>query len=155
MSRRLHALVLHGVFILSGISALIYQLVWQRALLTIYGSNVESVAMVVAAFLAGLGIGSIAGGWISKSARAPLAQIAEQLITADKKLSDAYDVIERAAEKRDVLQAEVAKLGRRMADAMADAGVDGVRLHGKNITRCLEEHATVDISDDEYTDLSN
>lgn len=72
MSRRLHALVLHGVFILSGISALIYQLVWQRALLTIYGSNVESVAMVVAAFLAGLGIGSIAGGWISKSARAPL-----------------------------------------------------------------------------------
>lgn len=92
---------------------------------------------------------------LPKSARAPLAQIAEQLITADKKLSDAYDVIERAAEKRDVLQAEVAKLGRRMADAMADAGVDGVRLHGKNITRCLEEHATVDISDDEYTDLSN
>ncbi len=72
MSRRLHAIILHGVFILSGISALIYQLVWQRALLTIYGSNVESVAMVVAAFLAGLGIGSIAGGWISKSARAPL-----------------------------------------------------------------------------------
>ncbi|WP_395737824.1 fused MFS/spermidine synthase [Prosthecobacter sp.] len=72
MSRRLHAMVLHGVFILSGISALIYQLVWQRALLTIYGSNVESVAMVVAAFLAGLGIGSIAGGWISKFARAPL-----------------------------------------------------------------------------------
>ncbi len=72
MSRRLHAIILHGVFILSGISALIYQLVWQRALLTIYGSNVESVAMVVAAFLAGLGIGSIVGGWISKSTRAPL-----------------------------------------------------------------------------------
>ncbi len=72
MSHRLHAIILHGVFILSGISALIYQLVWQRALLTIYGSNVESVAMVVAAFLAGLGIGSIVGGRISKSARAPL-----------------------------------------------------------------------------------
>jgi len=72
MSHRLHAVILHGVFILSGISALIYQLVWQRALLTIYGSNVESVAMVVAAFLAGLGIGSLAGGWISQSTRAPL-----------------------------------------------------------------------------------
>jgi spermidine synthase len=72
MSRSLHAIILHGVFILSGISALIYQLVWQRALLTIYGSNVESVAMVVAAFLAGLGIGSLFGGWISKSSRAPL-----------------------------------------------------------------------------------
>lgn len=72
ISRRLHAIILHGVFILSGISALIYQLVWQRALLTIYGSNVESVAMVVAAFLAGLGIGSLFGGWISKSTKAPL-----------------------------------------------------------------------------------
>lgn len=71
-SRRLHAVILHGVFILSGVSALIYQLVWQRALLTIYGSNVESVAMVVAAFLTGLGIGSLLGGWISKSTRAPL-----------------------------------------------------------------------------------
>lgn len=72
MPPRLHAIILHGVFILSGVSALIYQLVWQRALLTIYGSNVESVAMVVAAFLAGLGIGSLFGGWVSKSARAPL-----------------------------------------------------------------------------------
>lgn len=60
------------VFVISGVSALIYQMVWQRALLTIYGSNVESVAMVVAAFLTGLGIGSLAGGWISKSARWPL-----------------------------------------------------------------------------------
>lgn len=64
--------VLFSVFVLSGVSALIYQMVWQRALLTIYGSNVESVAMVVAAFLMGLGIGSLAGGWISKSARWPL-----------------------------------------------------------------------------------
>lgn len=72
MPPRLHAIILHGVFVLSGVSALIYQLVWQRALLTIYGSNVESVAMVVAAFLAGLGIGSLVGGRVSKSARAPL-----------------------------------------------------------------------------------
>ena len=64
--------VLFGVFVLSGISALIYQIVWQRSLLMIFGSNVESVAMVVAAFLMGLGIGSIAGGWISKQERVPL-----------------------------------------------------------------------------------
>ena len=64
--------VLFSVFVLSGVSALIYQMVWQRALLTIYGSNVESVAMVVAAFLTGLGIGSLAGGWVSKSLRWPL-----------------------------------------------------------------------------------
>ena len=64
--------VLFPVFVLSGISALIYQLVWQRMLLMIYGSNVESVAMVVAAFLMGLGIGSLCGGWLSESRRIPL-----------------------------------------------------------------------------------
>ena len=78
-------LVLFGVFVLSGVSALIYQMVWQRALLLIYGSNVESVAMVVAAFLMGLGIGSLAGGWVSKQARAPLVilfGLAELLVGA-------------------------------------------------------------------------
>jgi predicted membrane-bound spermidine synthase len=64
--------VLFPVFVLSGISALIYQLVWQRMLLMIYGSNVESVAMVVAAFLMGLGIGSLLGGWLSENRRIPL-----------------------------------------------------------------------------------
>jgi predicted membrane-bound spermidine synthase len=64
--------ILLGVFILSGVSALIYQLVWQRALLMIFGSNVESVAMVVASFLMGLGMGSLVGGWVSKQERAPL-----------------------------------------------------------------------------------
>lgn len=64
--------VLFSVFVLSGVSALIYQMVWQRALLTIYGSNVESVAMVVAAFLMGLGFGGLAGGALSKTRRVPL-----------------------------------------------------------------------------------
>lgn len=58
--------VLFPVFVLSGISALIYQMVWQRALLNLYGSNVESVTMVVAAFLMGLGFGSLAGGFVSR-----------------------------------------------------------------------------------------
>ena len=64
--------LLYGVFVLSGVSALIYQLVWQRSLLMIFGSNVESVAMVVTAFLMGLGLGSMVGGWVSQQPRAPL-----------------------------------------------------------------------------------
>jgi spermidine synthase len=64
-------LVIHVVFVISGIAALIYQLVWQRSLMMIYGSNIESVAMVVSAFMIGLGIGSIAGGAVSKK-RVPL-----------------------------------------------------------------------------------
>jgi spermidine synthase len=65
-------LVVHGVFIISGAAALLYQLVWQRSLLTIYGTNVESVAMVVSAFMVGLGLGSLVGGEVSKWPGAPL-----------------------------------------------------------------------------------
>ena len=64
--------LLFSVFTLSGISALIYQMIWQRALFTIYGCNVESVAMVVTAFMVGLGLGSLAGGWVSERTRFPL-----------------------------------------------------------------------------------
>ena len=54
------------LFFLSGISALIYQVVWQRSLFAIYGINVESVTVVVSAFMLGLGLGSIAGGYVSR-----------------------------------------------------------------------------------------
>ncbi|HVZ65415.1 MAG TPA: hypothetical protein VG936_12650 [Lacunisphaera sp.] len=60
------------VFVASGVSALLYQLIWQRSLLVLYGSNTESVAMVVTAFLVGLGLGSLAGGAVSKLPGAPL-----------------------------------------------------------------------------------
>tara|TARA_B100000530_G_C15835347_1_gene439078 strand:- start:209 stop:898 length:690 start_codon:yes stop_codon:yes gene_type:complete len=63
------------IFTLSGISALLYQLIWQRALLTIFGSNIESVTVVVSAFMLGLGIGSLVGGSISKRPGVPLLLI--------------------------------------------------------------------------------
>jgi spermidine synthase len=60
------------LFFLSGFPALIYQVVWQRTLFAIYGVNVESVTVVVSAFMLGLGLGSLAGGRVSKSRSAPL-----------------------------------------------------------------------------------
>src|SRR5277367_6524759 len=53
------------LFLCSGMPALVYQIVWQRALFSIYGVNAQSVAVIVAAFMIGLGIGSLAGGWAS------------------------------------------------------------------------------------------
>jgi spermidine synthase len=53
------------LFFCSGMPALIYQIVWQRALFSIYGVNAESVAVIVSAFMLGLGIGSLVGGWAS------------------------------------------------------------------------------------------
>src|ERR1700704_2786353 len=53
---------LYLLFFVSGFPALIYQIVWQRALFAIYGVNIESVTVVVSAFMLGLGLGSLAGG---------------------------------------------------------------------------------------------
>jgi spermidine synthase len=62
---------IHILFFSSGFPALIYQIVWQRALFAIYGLNVQSVTMVVSGFMLGLGLGSLAGGALSRSARLP------------------------------------------------------------------------------------
>ena len=52
--------------------ALIYQIVWQRSLFSIYGVNMESITVVVTAFMLGLGLGSLFGGWLSKHSRVPV-----------------------------------------------------------------------------------
>src|ERR1700722_2512784 len=58
--------ILCVLFFFSGFPALIYQLTWQRELFRIFGVNSESVTIVVTAFMLGLGLGSLAGGWVSK-----------------------------------------------------------------------------------------
>jgi spermidine synthase len=51
-------------FLLSGASALVYQVAWQRILALSSGVGLYSMAMIVAAFMAGLGLGShLGGGW--------------------------------------------------------------------------------------------
>lgn len=60
------------LFFVSGIPALLYQIVWERALFTFYGVNIESVTITVTAFMVGLGIGSIAGGRLSTVGKVPL-----------------------------------------------------------------------------------
>src|SRR5215468_11520276 len=63
--RKKENLLLSTLFLCSGMPALIYQIVWQRVLFSIYGVNSESVAVVVSAFMIGLGLGSLLGGWLS------------------------------------------------------------------------------------------
>src|ERR1700679_4085867 len=61
----------YSIFVLSGFSALLYQVVWQRSLFAIFGINVESVTVIVAAFMLGLGVGSLAGGEVSRDPKRP------------------------------------------------------------------------------------
>lgn len=53
-------------FFVSGMPALVYQLIWQRVLFRIFGVNMESVTIVVTAFMLGLGIGSLIGSWLAQ-----------------------------------------------------------------------------------------
>lgn len=63
---------LYLLFFTSGFPALLYQVVWQRALFAIYGVNIESVTVIVTAFMLGLGVGSLLGGAVSTNRRVPL-----------------------------------------------------------------------------------
>jgi spermidine synthase len=54
------------LFLVSGFAALIYQITWQRALFTAFGVNIESITVVVSLFMLGLGLGSLAGGLLSR-----------------------------------------------------------------------------------------
>jgi spermidine synthase len=63
---RAQSALMAALFFCSGFPALIYQIVWQRVLFSIYGVNVQSVAVVVSAFMLGLGIGSLVGGRVSE-----------------------------------------------------------------------------------------
>jgi len=49
---------IYFLFFFSGISSLIYQVVWTRMLTLVFGHTIYSVSVVLSAFMAGLGLGS-------------------------------------------------------------------------------------------------
>ena len=54
-----------AAFFLSGAAGLIYQIAWQRLLFANFGVDVESITVVVSAFMLGLGIGGYFGGRVA------------------------------------------------------------------------------------------
>ncbi len=54
------------IFFLSGVSALIYQVVWQRLLTLYYGVGAFSITIIVSVFMAGLGLGALLGGYCAE-----------------------------------------------------------------------------------------
>src|SRR6266498_798797 len=59
-----------ALFVGSGAAGLIYQVVWSRELVLVFGNTTQAVSTIVTAFMAGLGFGSLAGGrWASHSSR--------------------------------------------------------------------------------------
>jgi predicted membrane-bound spermidine synthase len=68
-------ILIGALFGLSGTPALIYQVAWQRILAFHSGVGPSSIAAIVAAYMAGLGLGSLAGGALSRRLSSRLALI--------------------------------------------------------------------------------
>src|SRR4029079_16871832 len=55
------------LFFLSGLSGLIYQVVWVRLFGNVFGNTLYSTSLVVAVFMLGLGVGSfVVGAWADR-----------------------------------------------------------------------------------------
>jgi len=59
--------MIYLLFFLSGISGLVYQVVWVRMFGNVFGNTVYSASIVVAVFMLGLGVGSyVVGRWADR-----------------------------------------------------------------------------------------
>ena len=64
------------LFFLSGFSALVYQVLWMRLLALVFGVTIHAASTVLAAFMAGLALGSAAAGRLADCVRRPLVVFA-------------------------------------------------------------------------------
>ena len=69
MSRRWPIL---AIFILSGAAGLIYEVVWARQLVLVFGNTTQAVSAILTGFFGGIAIGSVVGGRIADRVRRPL-----------------------------------------------------------------------------------
>jgi spermidine synthase len=61
-----------AIFAVSGACALVYQVLWIRLLNLVFGATSFAMALVLAAFMSGLGLGSLLAGRWADSLRAPI-----------------------------------------------------------------------------------
>jgi spermidine synthase len=72
----LKSIGLHLLFLGSGLSGLIYQVVWVRQFGQVFGNTVYSASIVVAIFMLGLGAGSLFfGAWADRRSAAPAGRL--------------------------------------------------------------------------------
>lgn len=65
MDKKILNKLILGAFFLSGLAALMYEVIWTRALSLVLGSTVYAMSIILSTFMAGLAIGSLWGGRLS------------------------------------------------------------------------------------------
>ncbi len=64
--------VVLAIFILSGAAGLIYEIVWSRQLVLVFGNTTQAVSAILTGFFGGMAIGATLGGRIADRVRSPL-----------------------------------------------------------------------------------
>jgi spermidine synthase len=66
LNRQLVLYLFASLFLISGAAGLIYEIVWERLLKLYFGVTMVSVTLIVSAYMAGLGVGSLIGGRVAQ-----------------------------------------------------------------------------------------
>ena len=61
-----------ALFVLSGAAGLIYEVVWARQLVLVFGNTSQAVSAILTGFFGGMAIGSVLGGRVADRVRSPL-----------------------------------------------------------------------------------
>jgi spermidine synthase len=64
--------LIYAIFVLSGAAGLIYEIVWARQLVLVFGNTTQAVSAILTGFFGGIAIGSFLGGRLADRVRSPL-----------------------------------------------------------------------------------
>jgi spermidine synthase len=67
-----HPRLVLAIFILSGAAGLMYEVVWSRQLVLVFGNTTQAVSTILTGFFGGMAIGSFLGGRLADRVRSPL-----------------------------------------------------------------------------------
>ena len=67
-----HPRLVLAIFILSGAAGLMYEVVWSRQLVLVFGNTTQAISTILTGFFGGMAIGSFAGGRLADRVRSPL-----------------------------------------------------------------------------------
>jgi len=71
-ARRTSSWLILAVFLLSGAAGLVYEVVWSRQLVLVFGNTAEATSAILTGFFAGMALGAFAGGRLADRVRSPL-----------------------------------------------------------------------------------
>ena len=68
----MHRSLVLAIFVLSGAAGLVYEIVWSRQLVLVFGNTTQAVSAILTGFFGGMAIGAAVGGRIADRVRSPL-----------------------------------------------------------------------------------